>query len=114
MANQFIARTKTTITEINNVGSAERDPFLHLQKPKSLLCLPLISQKTLRGVLYLHSYSIDAFKIEEREVLKVLSVQAAISLEKLSIYQALDRTNSALIDLNKKVEEQSRKLADEG
>ena len=46
-------------------------------------------------------------------MLKVLSVQAAISLEKLAIYQELDRTNNALIDLNKKVEEQSRRLADE-
>lgn len=46
-------------------------------------------------------------------MLKVLSVQAAISLEKLSIYQELDRTNSTLIELNKKVEEQSTRLADE-
>jgi len=107
------ARTKTTLAEINIIGSAESDPFLNLQKPKSLLCLPLISQKSLQAVLYLHSYAVEAFKQEEKEVLKVLSVQAAISLEKLSIYQELDRTNSALIDLNKKVEEQSKKLADE-
>src|SRR5437762_8167796 len=108
-----IARTKTTLAEINIIGSAESDPFLHLQKPKSLLCIPLISQKSLQAVLYLHSYTVDAFREEEREVLKVLSVQAAISLEKVSIYQELDRTNSALIDLNNKVEEQSRRLADE-
>src|SRR5271170_6323436 len=108
-----VARTKTTLAEINIIGSAESDPFLHLQRPKSLLCLPLISQKTLQAVLYLHSYSVDAFKQDEREVLKVLSVQAAISLEKLSIYQELDRTNGALIELNKRVEEQSRRLADE-
>ena len=108
-----VARTKTTLAEINIIGSAESDPFLQLQRPKSLLCLPLISQKALQAVLYLHSYSVDAFKQEEREVLKVLSVQAAISLEKLSIYQELDRTNAALIELNKKVEEQSRRLADE-
>jgi signal transduction histidine kinase len=42
-----------------------------------------------------------------------LSVQAAISLEKLTIYQELDRTNGALVELNRKVEEQSRLLADE-
>lgn len=107
------ARTKTTLAEIDVIGSAESDPFLYLQKPKSLLCLPLISQKSLKAVLYLHSYTVDAFRQEEKEVLKVLSVQAAISLEKLSIYQELDLTNNALIDLNKKVEEQSRRLADE-
>lgn len=113
IVNYHAARTKTTLAETNIIGSAESDPFLLLQEPKSLLCLPLISQKSLQAVLYLHSYAIDAFKQEEREVLKVLSLQAAISLEKLSVYQELDRTNSALIDLNKKVEEQSRKLADE-
>jgi GAF domain-containing protein len=108
----LVARTKTTLAEINIIGSAESDPFLYSQRPKSLLCLPLISQKTLQAVLYLHSYAVNAFKHDEREVLKVLSVQAAISLEKLSIYQELDRTNNALIELNKKVEEQSRKLSD--
>lgn len=107
------ARTKTTLAEINIIGSAESDPFLLWQRPKSLLCLPLISQKTLQAVLYLHSYSVNAFKQEEREVLKVLAVQAAISLDKLSIYRELDRTNSALVNLNNRVEEQSRKLADE-
>jgi len=112
-SNIRAARTKTTLAELNIIGSAESDPFLHQQRPKSLLCLPLISQRTLQAVLYLHSYSVDAFKQDEREVLKVLSVQAAISLEKLSIYQELDRTNSTLIELNKKVEEQSRRLADE-
>lgn len=113
MPNQIIARARTTIAETNIIGYAERDLFLRLQNPKSILCLPLISQKTLQGVLYLHSHSTDAFKIEEKEVLKVLSVQAAMSLEKLSIYQALDRTNDILIDLNKRVEEQAQKLTDE-
>ena len=108
-----VARTKTTLADIDIIGSAETDPFLRLQRPKSLLCLPLISQKTLQGVLYLHSYSLDAFKQEEMEVLKVLAVQAAISLEKLSIYLELDGANNALIQLNKRVEQQSRHLADE-
>src|SRR5271169_5657814 len=101
--NIHAARTKTTLADINIIGSAASDPFLDLQRPKSLLCIPLISQKTLQAVLYLHSYSVDAFKQDEREVLKVLSVQAAISLEKLSIYRELDQTNSTLMELNKKV-----------
>jgi len=63
--------------------------------------------------LYLHSYSVDAFKLEEREVLKVLSVQAAISLEKSTIYEELNHTNVALVELNRKVENQTRLLADE-
>lgn len=95
------------------MGSAETDPFFLSQKPKSLLCLPLISQRQLQAVLYLHSYSVDAFQMEEREVLKVLSVQAAVSLEKLSIYQELDRTNNVLVELNKEVENQASKLAAE-
>jgi GAF domain-containing protein len=109
----LVARTKTTLTEINIIGTSESDPFLYSQRPKSLLCLPLISQKTLQAVLYLHSFSVNAFSHDEMEVLKVLSVQAAVSLEKLSIYQELDRTNDALIGLNKQVEGQARKLGDE-
>ena len=82
-------------------------------RPKSLLCLPLVSQKTLQAVLYLHSYKNNAFQKDELEVLKVLSIQAAMSLEKVSIYRELDRTNNALIVSNRQVEEQSRYLADE-
>lgn len=98
---------------MNIIGSAETDPFFVTKKPKSLLCLPLISQKTLQAVLYLHSYMVNAFQEDEREVLKVLSVQAATSLEKLSIYQEVERTNNALVDMNRQVEDQSRKLAEE-
>ena len=112
-SNHRVAQTKTTLADTNIIGSAESDPFLHQQRPKSLLCLPLISQKTLQAVLYLHSYAVDAFKHDEKEILKVLSFQAAISLEKLSMYQELDKMNNALIELNKKVEDQSRKLAEE-
>ena len=108
-----IARTKTALAEINIIGSAETDPFLRDKKPKSLLCLPLISQKTLQAVLYLHSFAPDAFRGDVKEVLKVLSVQAAISLEKISVYQQLDQTNDALMHLNERVEQQSQRLADE-
>jgi signal transduction histidine kinase len=98
---------------VNVIGSAESDPFFVATRPKSLLCLPLISQKTLQAVLYLHSNTVNAFQEDEREVLKILSVQAATSLEKLSIYRELDITNNALVGMNKQVEEQSRRLAEE-
>jgi signal transduction histidine kinase len=107
------ARTKTTLAEINIIGSAEKDPFLLSRKPKSLLCLPLISQNSLQAVLYLHSYTVNAFQLEEKEVLKVLSVQAAVSLEKLSIYAELNKTNSALMSLNSQVQSQSKLLQEE-
>jgi len=95
------------------IGSAETDAFLLWKRPRSLLCLPLVSREILQAVLYLHSYSLDAFKVDEREILKVLSVQAAISLEKAAIYQELNRTNVALVELNRKVQNQSRLLTDE-
>lgn len=109
----IVALTKTTLAEINVIGSSESDPFLVAMKPKSLLCFPLVSQKNLQAVLYVHSYTVDAFRKEELAVLKVLAVQAAVSLEKLAIYQELDLTNKALIASNKRVEEQSQHLADE-
>jgi len=109
----ILARTRTTLAELNIIGSAEKDPFLQSRKPKSLLCLPLVSQNTLQAVLYLHSYTVNAFQLEEKEVLKVLSVQAAVSLEKLSIYEELNKTNNALVALNKQVKDQSKALQEE-
>jgi GAF domain-containing protein len=78
-----------------------------------MLCLPLVSQSKLQAVLYLHSYTADAFQNEEKEVLKVLAIQAAVSLEKIATYQELDRMNNTLVELNKKDASRSILLADE-
>jgi PAS domain S-box-containing protein len=58
--------------------------------PRSALCLPLLRQAGLAGVLYLeNSQAAHAFTAERVAVLEVLAAQAAIALENARLYSDL-------------------------
>jgi signal transduction histidine kinase/ActR/RegA family two-component response regulator len=62
------------------------------QAPKSILCLPLLNQNNLTGILYLENQLIEAaFTAERLEVLKMLSAQLAISIENSLLYENLEQ-----------------------
>ncbi|MGP1386202.1 MAG: AAA family ATPase [Thainema sp.] len=63
------------------------DPYIQTRQPKSVLCLPLIYQGKLISVAYLeNNLAVGAFTAERLEVLKILSAQAAISIENARLY----------------------------
>ena len=71
------------------------DPDLIRRRPKSVLCLPLVRQSTLLGVLYLENTLIThAFTPARVTLLEVLAGQAAISLENALLYSDLRRENT--------------------
>jgi PAS domain S-box-containing protein len=71
------------------------DPDLIRRRPKSVLCLPLVRQSTLLGVLYLENTLIThAFTPARVTLLEVLAGQAAISLENALLYTDLRRENT--------------------
>jgi predicted ATPase/signal transduction histidine kinase len=58
------------------------DPYFARQRPRSVLCVPILRQATLIGVVYLENNVIArAFTTELLSVLELLAAQAAISLE---------------------------------
>ncbi|MBN3871486.1 ATP-binding sensor histidine kinase [Nostoc sp. JL33] len=63
------------------------DPYIQQQQPKSILCSPILHQGKLLGVLYLeNNLATGAFTHERVELLNLLCVQAAISLENAGLY----------------------------
>jgi len=61
---------------------------------KSVLCLPILRQSTLLGMLYLENdLAAHAFVPQRLAVLEMLSTQAAISLENALLYADLQREN---------------------
>ncbi|MDJ0761412.1 MAG: AAA family ATPase [Myxococcota bacterium] len=63
-------------------GNFTRDPYIKKNKIKSLLCSPIIHKGKTSGILYLENNLVtDAFTDERIELLRVLSAQAAISIE---------------------------------
>lgn len=63
--------------------------------PKSLLCFPILHKGKRIGILYLeNNLSTDVFTAERLEVLKLLSTQAAISIENALLYQSLQESEA--------------------
>jgi len=70
------------------------DAYFVRCRPRSVLCLPILRQSALIGLLYLeHQQLAQAFTPERLTVLKLLAGQAAISLENARLYGELQQEN---------------------
>jgi len=66
------------------------DPYIIQRRARSILCLPMINQGRFVGILYFESnLAPHVFTPDRLTVLKVLAIQAAISLENVGLYRAL-------------------------
>lgn len=64
------------------------DEHLNQQQPRSLLCLPILNQGRLMGLLYLRNQSTSGVFTHDRIlVVNFLCTQAAIALENAQLYQ---------------------------
>nr|MDJ0518547.1 ATP-binding protein [Trichodesmium sp. MO_231.B1] len=88
-----IKRTQETLI-INNPeqdNNFTTDPYFIQKQPKSILCTPILKQRKLIGILYLeNNLTKEAFTPERIEVLKMLTAQAAISIENARFYHKLE------------------------
>jgi len=83
-------------------GEFTRDAYILRQQPKSVLCLPLVHQGRLTGLLYLeNNLTTGVFTSDRLEVLNLLSSQIAVSIENATLYSTLEQ----------KVEERTTELA---
>jgi GAF domain-containing protein len=82
---QYVRRTKDRVILHDasmDAGRFSADEFIITRRPRSLLCLPLLRQADMFGLLYLENNLIPgAFTPERLVALELLAAQAAISLE---------------------------------
>jgi predicted ATPase/signal transduction histidine kinase/CheY-like chemotaxis protein len=93
----YVVRTQESVilddASAQNAFSA--DEYIRQNRVRSVLCLPLIKQTTLIGVLYLeNNLAPRVFTPARSAVLKLLASQAAISLENAYLYTDLQQENS--------------------
>lgn len=110
----YVVRTQENVV-LNNATEEEqfiRDPYIVATQPKSVLCTPLLHQGTTRGILYLeNNLTTNAFTSDRLEVLRILSAQAAISMENARLYQQLEDYNRNLeLRVNERTQELSHTL----
>ena len=90
----YVQRTRSRILLDDAAQSRDfrTDPYLQKVQVKSVLCLPLIKQSSLIGLLYMENRAASgAFTDERVSVLELLASQAAISLENAQLYEKLER-----------------------
>ncbi|MDB9494669.1 diguanylate cyclase [Spirulina major CS-329] len=85
------------------------DPYLIHQKPRSILCAPLIHQGKLLNIIYLeNNLATGAFSAARLELVQLLCSQAAISLENARLYAAQENYTYTL---EQRVAERTTELA---
>lgn len=93
----YVARTGTTLTVEDASREATADPYIQQQQPKSMLCMPILRQGKLIGILYLeNNLTTGAFTRDRLKLLNLLMAQAAISLENARLYEQLEDYSSTL------------------
>jgi signal transduction histidine kinase len=96
-----VIRTRTSVilddASIGNLFSD--DEYVRQRRPRSVLCLPIIKQAKLVGMLYLeNNLTSHAFTPARISVLEFLASQAAISIEHAYLYADLQRSEAFLAE----------------
>ncbi len=96
---QYVIRTQETVTLSNasREGIFINEPYIQRNQTQSVLCLPLLNQGELVGVLYLENQlAAGAFTSERSQILHLLSTQAAIAIENAKLYAQLRASKNEL------------------
>ena len=113
----YVQRSKQVLFlhDATKEGNFIQDPYVLKHHPQSILCLPLIRQGYLIGILYLENkISKGAFSPERLRILTLLSSQMAISIENALFYAQLEtkveERTLALKEKNQELEQAFRRL----
>ncbi|MBV8136765.1 MAG: GAF domain-containing protein, partial [Deltaproteobacteria bacterium] len=102
----YVMRTQKSVIldDASARNSFSADAYIRRHHARSILCLPLINQAKLIGVLYLENNLTPRVFTQTRiAVLKLLASQAAISLENSRLYRDLEEREAKirrLVDAN--------------
>jgi len=94
---RYVARSKKSVIleDALTPNQFSTDDYIHRKRPRSVLCLPLVKQTQLIGVLYLENdLAPHVFTSARFAVLDLLASQAAISLENARLYADLQKENA--------------------
>ncbi|WP_249155598.1 trifunctional serine/threonine-protein kinase/ATP-binding protein/sensor histidine kinase [Bradyrhizobium japonicum] len=102
----YVLRTKECVLlhDASSQSSFSADGYIRDRRSRSVLCLPILKQTRLIGMLYLeNNLTTAAFTPARMVVLTLLASQAAISIENASLYRDLAEREARirrLVDAN--------------
>lgn len=109
----FRTRSDLVIADLKKDEQFVGDPYLQDSSVQSLLCMPVLRQTELSGILYLENHlARDTFTDDRLEMLRLLTPQMAVSLENARVIANMASLNTTLtreISERKKAEKALRK-----
>ncbi|MDB5056423.1 MAG: multi-sensor signal transduction multi-kinase [Bacilli bacterium] len=105
---QYAARTREDVVldYATHEGIFTQDAYVIQNQPKSILCIPILHQGDLMGILYLeNNLSTGVFTENHLEVLKLLSSQFAISIENARLYASIETSKDEISKWNQELEQ---------
>ncbi|WP_367267901.1 AAA family ATPase [Okeania sp. SIO2C9] len=112
----YVARTQKTVVLDNATNETQfaADPYIQNYQSKSILCIPIINRGQFIGILYLeNNLTFAAFTKHHLEVLKVLTTQAAFSLENARLYENLSTAKNQLEEYSRTLEDKVKERTEE-
>ena len=90
---KYVARTKEMLllNDATQEGNFTLDAYVTTHQPFSIICLPILQQGQLKGILYLENrLSKGVFTSSRVKLLELLSAQLVISIENAQFYAKLE------------------------
>ena len=113
----YVVRTRDSVL-LHDAASQEpfsADEYVRKNASRSVLCLPLIKQTQLIGVLYLENNLVShVFTPARIAVLRLLASQAATSLDNARLYSELQDALTAFKEAQERLRKAQTELADIG
>ncbi len=108
----YVRRTRESlvIPDAQHDRQFSHDPYIAQHQTQSILCVPILHQGHLIGLMYLeHALMTAAFTPSRTELVQILASQAAIALENARLYQVMQHE----IDARVQTEQALQKAHDE-
>ena len=100
----YVARTggAVVLADASHQGGFMQDDYIRKHRTRSVLCLPIVHQSKITGLLYLeNNLATDVFTSDRFELLQSLLTQAAISMENAKLYARLEEKVTELNQTSK-------------
>jgi predicted ATPase/signal transduction histidine kinase len=111
---QYVKNTLETVVidDLKTPLQSVIGEYMHRHQPQSVMCMPICQQGQLLGILYLENKVTTGVFVGDRlDILKLLTSQAAISLENALLYNTLEqKVEQRTQELNYKNQQLSQTL----
>jgi len=102
----YRAKEMVLLENASEKGEFKDNPEVQEMKLKSVLCLPVIKQNKLVGILYLENRLSDSvFTAERAEITNLFTYEAAVSLENAKLLEKMKQAEAALHKQQEHLEE---------